>query len=35
MDHEVESQVEEALQFAEDSPPPPPEALFQNVYADS
>jgi pyruvate dehydrogenase E1 component alpha subunit len=35
MDQEVESQVEDAIQFAEDSPVPAPEALFQNVYGDS
>ena len=35
VDQEVEGQMEQAVQFAEDSPAPPPEALFQNVYADS
>ena len=35
MDESVEREVEEAVQFAEESPAPPPEALYRNVYAGS
>jgi pyruvate dehydrogenase E1 component alpha subunit len=34
MYHEVESLVEEAVAFADESPFPEPEALFNDVYAD-
>ena len=34
MYHEVESEVEEAVAFADESPFPEPEALFDDVYAD-
>jgi pyruvate dehydrogenase E1 component alpha subunit len=32
---EVEREVQEAIQFAETSPNPPPEALYQDVYHES
>ena len=31
---EVEKEIEEAIQFAETSPDPPPEALFQDIYVE-
>lgn len=31
---QVESEVQEAIQFAETSPNPPPDTLFQDVYVD-
>ncbi len=34
LDTLVEQEVTEAVQFAESSPEPPPEALFENIYAD-
>ena len=34
LDKRIESEVQEAIQFAENSPEPPPEALFEHVYAD-
>jgi pyruvate dehydrogenase E1 component alpha subunit len=34
LDTLVEQEVAEAVQFAESSPEPAPEALFENVYAD-
>ena len=30
----VEAEVEDAVEFAESSPDPEPEALFENIYAD-
>ncbi len=35
MDQAVEREVEEAVRFADESPAPAPEALFENVYASS
>ncbi|HSO28194.1 MAG TPA: pyruvate dehydrogenase (acetyl-transferring) E1 component subunit alpha [Anaerolineales bacterium] len=34
IDQQVDVEVEEAVQFAESSPEPAPEALWENVYAD-
>jgi pyruvate dehydrogenase E1 component alpha subunit len=34
MEDEVTREIEEAVRFAEASPPPPAEALFENIYAD-
>lgn len=34
LEAEVEQEVEEAAAFAEESPEPPPEALYQDVYAE-
>jgi pyruvate dehydrogenase E1 component alpha subunit len=34
LDQEAEVEVEEAVRFAEQSPEPPPEALFEYVYVD-
>lgn len=34
IDDEVEKVVEEAVEFAEQSPFPPPEALFENIYVE-
>ena len=34
IDARVENEVQQAIQFAETSPEPPPEALWENVYAD-
>jgi pyruvate dehydrogenase E1 component subunit alpha len=34
LDKQVEGEVQEAVQFAESSPEPAPEELFQNVYVD-
>jgi pyruvate dehydrogenase E1 component alpha subunit len=34
VDAQVEQETIEAVQFAESSPEPPPEALYQHVYAD-
>ncbi|MBI4338556.1 MAG: pyruvate dehydrogenase (acetyl-transferring) E1 component subunit alpha [Chloroflexi bacterium] len=34
LDVSVEQEVEEAVQFADASPNPPPEALYRNVYAE-
>ncbi len=34
MEDDVRREVEEAVRFAEASPAPPPEALFENIYAD-
>ncbi len=34
IENEVEEEVAEAVQFAEDSPNPPPEALFEDIYAE-
>ena len=31
----VDQEVAEAVEFAEASPDPPPEALYENIYADS
>ncbi len=33
LDGEVEREIEEATRFADESPPPPPEALFEDIYA--
>ncbi|MCH7472577.1 flagellar protein FliS [bacterium] len=33
LDGEVEREIEEATRFADESPAPPPEALFEDVYA--
>ncbi len=33
IDEEIEAIIEEAAQFAEDSPAPAPEALYTNVFA--
>jgi pyruvate dehydrogenase E1 component alpha subunit len=35
LDQEAEAEVEEAVRFAEQSPEPPPEALFEHVYVDN
>ena len=35
VDQAVEREVDEAVRFADESPAPPPEALFENVYASS
>ena len=35
MDQAVEREVEEAVRFADESPAPAPEALYENVYASS
>lgn len=34
IDQQVEKDVDEAIQFAENSPEPAPEALFEHIYAD-
>lgn len=34
LEEKVEAEVREAVEFAESSPEPPPEALFENVYVD-
>jgi pyruvate dehydrogenase E1 component alpha subunit len=34
IDHAVESEVQEAVQFAEASPQPAPEALFEDIYVE-
>jgi pyruvate dehydrogenase E1 component alpha subunit len=34
VDNRVENEIEEAIQFAESSPDPEPEALFENVYVE-
>ncbi|MBI4297728.1 MAG: pyruvate dehydrogenase (acetyl-transferring) E1 component subunit alpha [Chloroflexi bacterium] len=34
MEKRVEEEVEEAIRYADESPPPPLEALYENVYAD-
>jgi pyruvate dehydrogenase E1 component alpha subunit len=34
IENEVEEEVAEAVQFAEDSPNPAPEALFEDIYAE-
>ena len=34
IDQRVEKEVQEAIQFAESSPEPAPEALFENIYAE-
>jgi pyruvate dehydrogenase E1 component alpha subunit len=34
IDARVEKEVQEAVQFAENSPEPAPEALFENIYVD-
>jgi pyruvate dehydrogenase E1 component alpha subunit len=34
IENEVEEEVAEAVQFAEDSPNPGPEALFEDIYAE-
>lgn len=34
IDERVKKEVAEAVQFAENSPEPPPEALFEHIYAD-
>ena len=35
IDDAVEQQIEEAVEFAEQSPFPPPEALYEDVYVDN
>ena len=35
IDARVEKEVQEAVQFAENSPEPAPEALFENIYVDN
>lgn len=35
LDKQVEAEVQAAVQFAERSPDPPPEALFEDVYSES
>jgi pyruvate dehydrogenase E1 component alpha subunit len=35
IDAQVEVEVRESVQFAENSPEPPPEALFEHVYVDN
>lgn len=35
IDEEVEVVIEEAVKFAEESPFPPPEALFEDIYVDN
>ena len=35
IDKEVDALIEEAVQFAEESPFPPPEALFEDIYVDN
>ncbi|NLG73505.1 MAG: pyruvate dehydrogenase (acetyl-transferring) E1 component subunit alpha [Chloroflexi bacterium] len=34
IEQRVEKEVQEAIEFAENSPEPPPEALFEHIYAD-
>lgn len=34
LDQRVEQEVAEAVRFAEESPEPPPEALFEDIYAE-
>jgi pyruvate dehydrogenase E1 component alpha subunit len=34
MDAEVRQIVDEAVEFADDSPEPPPQALYEDVYAE-
>ncbi len=34
IDQQVEKEVAEAVRFAEESPEPPPEALFEDIYAE-
>jgi pyruvate dehydrogenase E1 component alpha subunit len=34
IDKKVEQEVREAVEFAESSPEPPPEALFENIYVE-
>ncbi|HEX7975138.1 MAG TPA: pyruvate dehydrogenase (acetyl-transferring) E1 component subunit alpha [Anaerolineales bacterium] len=34
IDHRVENEVQQAVQFAENSPNPAPETLFDNIYAE-
>ncbi|GAB4475900.1 MAG: pyruvate dehydrogenase (acetyl-transferring) E1 component subunit alpha [Anaerolineales bacterium] len=34
IDRQVEDEVAEAVRFAEESPEPPPEALFEDIYAE-
>jgi pyruvate dehydrogenase E1 component alpha subunit len=34
IDQRVEEEVAEAVRFAEESPEPPPEALFEDIYAE-
>jgi pyruvate dehydrogenase E1 component alpha subunit len=34
LDDRAEADTAEAVQFAENSPEPPPEALWENIYAD-
>ena len=33
MENEIRATIEDAIRFAEDSPAPPPEALYEHVYA--
>jgi pyruvate dehydrogenase E1 component alpha subunit len=35
IDERVEQEIEEAVQFAEESPLPPPEALFTDIYVEA
>lgn len=35
MEHSVEEEIEQAIRFAEESPNPPPEALYEDIYAPS
>jgi pyruvate dehydrogenase E1 component alpha subunit len=35
LDDQVDEEVQAAVQFAESSPEPPPEALFENVYVEN
>jgi pyruvate dehydrogenase E1 component alpha subunit len=34
IDQQVEDETQEAVEFAESSPEPEPEALFENIYAE-
>ena len=35
LDEEIKAQVQDAIDFAEKSPEPPPEALFEDVLLDT
>jgi len=35
LDSKVEEEVKEAIQFAESSPEPGPETLFENIYVEA
>ena len=34
IEQRAEKEIEEAVQFAESSPEPEPEALFENIYVE-